>query len=328
MKKQIIILDQTICEGEKTDMKVKKSAALIFGMFLSKGIRSENNKCKEKERLSALSLIDNSNIFLDDQRIIKLLFNFEQQKLYDNKYYNQVSEKWKTRESTQIKKCIDPNMFNFKDIEDLKWYEEAKKIYFDGNLILPISTPIIPGIQKIDEIYDKKYLNNKIAYVHIKDYVKCIERESDCENSNSITKFIRIIEDMVIIAGMCIASKGLTKCLGDVMICCLEGIFAMKDSLARMRRRYIIDPDISEVIRRRFRTNFVAEVINNDVVEDYSESSVHTVLNEEFELDQISVESESLSQYSDSTVVEDYGKKITDLTEFLEVNNRSQGRDM
>ena len=277
-----------------------KIKAIILGMCL--GASGDNKKCKNEIKLSALNLIDNTDVILDNGYWIKYLPNFEQQRFYDDKYYKSTLEKWNNTININIRDCIVYKEFYLRNIKDKVWYEEAKKVYMDGYLVLPLTRPILPSVKEISRIYDPSYLKDKIAYFSIGDYVRCIEKENEeqCDKNDNLKIVGGTIVEILAIMGLVMTCKNTISCFAKMVNYCFRRSFNT------------IEREIGFAWGRD-----LDRLRGNNRVADIEECSDCTVLNDDFELEWIGVEEDDkMSQKSDTTITNDLERETIDLTDF------------
>lgn len=269
-------------------MKINnKIKTIIFGMLLK--VKGDTAICKNKLKLSALSLIDNSDVILNNEYWIQYLPNFEQQRFYDEEYYKMNMEKWNKLNDINIKDCIRLRVFYLKNVKNKIWYEEAKKIYVDGYLILPMSRPVIPGIKSIDSVYAYQYLENKIAYFSISDYIKCIEEKNKekCKKDGKIVMIKGTVIEILALTGLIFSGKIIVSCGVKMADLCFRRSFNT------------IQREIGEIWERdegrmRGDSNFQDCLENSD-----------TCIEEE-SIEWLEMDDDTLSQKSDITIVNDF----------------------
>ena len=172
----------------------------VSGMPVSKRdndlkITENDSKCIDipQQHIEDMTKEAGTSIIKANKSYLELLNNDEQRRFYDDKYYSIISKNWnnfvlntepkvKIEDIEKIKKhtkdCINVHFLDAKEEygDDYMWYQVAENIG-SGNLVVPLSKPILPGIDELNKIYSNVYFKDKIAYISLNDYENCVKKE-------------------------------------------------------------------------------------------------------------------------------------------------------
>lgn len=162
----------------------------VLAKVCTKPISDSRTECIDvpEQYISNIANSYNLDCILESMKVYAIKTYQEQQKFYDSKY-NDMYKNYFVRTygkllgmadwyevNSRIQNCLK---FEFLNADNGTWWDVAKKVIRDGNVVVPTSVQIIPRTEIVENIYGVDYLQNKVVYLDKEKYDACAKEKVD-----------------------------------------------------------------------------------------------------------------------------------------------------